>query len=419
MRPKSTRPIRFLKGYLFIFACAIGLGSFFYIQSMVSELSEGTRTISRIYADFCAKATLPAAESASPETEIIFREVIRMIKFPVVVTDPRGVPRAWRNIGVDSKLVSAEELEQVDPENPPPGVISRIFRTVDRLDREHRPIPMVYEDQMLGWVHYGNSPAVRRLKWTPLVQTGVVALFILIGLWGFRIARKGEQNYIWAGMAKETAHQLGTPLSSLMGWTEVLRGEGEDKSVVKEMERDLSRLEIVASRFSKIGSLPSYQREDPKPIIQSTVEYFRGRLPRLKKKVEIKASLPSSLPRVDLDSELFSWALENLVKNSLDAIQDDEGRIEIAAAGKRGFLEIRVKDTGKGMTKAERKRAFQPGYSTKSFGWGLGLPLVRRIVEEYHRGRLLIESSRPGKGTTVLILLSLPQGEQDVNATTD
>jgi NtrC-family two-component system sensor histidine kinase KinB len=402
---------RFLTGYLVIGGSLIALGSFIYAQSLLRQMAVGPRTISRIYAQFCARATLPAATSQSQETEIIFREVVRTIKFPVVFTDPHGVPRAWRNVGVDPAVISYEELAHVDPENPPSGPIAKLVRTVESLDRQYPPIPLTYGDagQVLGYVHYGDLPAVRALRWIPMIQVLVVLLFVVIGLAWFRTVRRSEESFIWAGMAKETAHQLGTPLSSLLGWVELLKSQRQPSpDVVSGMERDLDRLLAATSRFSKIGSAPTLEVRDPTELLTGVVEYFRSRLPRLSQSVQLTEDYQDPVT-VRVDQELFSWAIENLIRNALDAIKSKGGQIQVSTrvSINRRQLEIRVSDTGRGISKSDRAKIFNPGYTTKNFGWGLGLPLARRIVEQYHGGRLMLEESQPGEGSTFLITLPI------------
>jgi hypothetical protein len=403
-----------LKGYLFLGVTFIALGSFLYTQSLIRQLEEPVKILSRIIAEFYTQAGSPLLPEASMDTDIIFEEVIQKVNFPVVFTDEKGIPQAWRNIGVDPESISREELMDVDPENPPGGSIGRMFKIVSRLDRENVPIPIEIEGAgVLGYVHYGESEGVKILRWAPFIQLFVISLFAFLGFIGFRTVRRSEENYIWLGMAKETAHQLGTPLSSLMGWVEVMRDKGKGKDlpkelseVMEEMEKDISRLQGITSRFNKIGSPPSYEEQDILPLIQEACQYYRGRIPRFGKNVQI-IEPKGPIPPVKVDGEILSWALENLIKNGLDAISERDGSIEVTAESNGQWLEVRVKDTGRGLNRDEKRKIFTPGYSTKKFGWGLGLPLAKRIIENYHSGRLVLESSQPGEGSIFAISLPL------------
>ncbi len=394
------------KSYIFLGAVVIALGSFVYTQSLVRRLEDASKTITRIYAEFYARIGSPTADISSVETEIIFEEVVRKITIPVVFTDERGVPTTWRNIGISTDAVTAEELANADPENPS-KVIDKLYRIVTKLDRENEPIPIVSGRKVFAYLHYGESRAVRELRWAPFIQLVVVGLFVIAGFLGFRAIRVAEENFIWAGMARETAHQLGTPISSLMGWLEILKDSDQTKTkdeIIPEIAKDIERLDAVTSRFNRIGSPPKFRRQEITAVLQDTADYFRTRLPKHGKAIEIVERY-EALPEVDVDQELFSWAVENLFRNSLDAITGDTGEIEVTAKSSvpKGWVEIRVKDTGRGMTRDEKRKAFMPGFTTKKFGWGLGLPLARRIIENYHSGRLVIESSQPGRGTCFLI----------------
>jgi len=402
----SGRSRTIFKSYIFLGAVVIALGSFIYTHSLVRRLEDASKTITRIYAEFYAKLGSPVAEVSSMETGIIFEEVIRKINIPIVFTDERGVPTTWRNIGISPDAISYEELASVDPENPP-KVLDRLYRVITKLDAENEPIPLKLGRNVVTYLHYGESSAVRELRWAPFIQLFVVALFVVVGFLGFRAIRVAEENFIWAGLARETAHQLGTPISSLMGWLEALRDSSARKTkgeIISEMERDLARLDAVTSRFNRIGSPPRFQKKDITALLSETANYFRARLPKHGKNIEITEQY-EPVPEVDVDEDLFSWAIENLVRNSLDAIAGASGRIEISAkhSVSRQSVEIRVKDTGRGMSRDKKRKAFMPGYTSKKFGWGLGLPLARRIIENYHSGRLFIESSQVGRGTCFLI----------------
>jgi hypothetical protein len=409
----SGRSRTIFKSYIFLGGVVIALGSFIYTQSLVSRLEDASKTITRIYAEFYARIGSPGAEISSVETEIIFEEVIRKINIPVVFTDQRGVPTTWRNIGIDPDAITREELENPDPENPS-KIVDRLYRKITSLDSENEPIPLVSGRKVYAYLHYGESQAVREMRWAPLIQLCVVGLFVVVGFLGFRAIRVAEENLIWAGMAKETAHQLGTPISSLMGWIRLLESSQNRKpkeEVIREMEKDLNRLDAVTSRFNRVGSPPKLQRADLSKVLTETADYFRARLPKRAKAIEIVERY-ESLPEMEIDRQLFSWAIENLFRNSLDAITASEGIIEISAenSASRRYVEIRVKDNGRGMTRDEKRRVFLPGYTTKKFGWGLGLPLAKRIIENYHSGRLLLEWSLPGKGTCFLIRMPPRRG---------
>jgi NtrC-family two-component system sensor histidine kinase KinB len=237
----------------------------------------------------------------------------------------------------------------------------------------------------------------------------VVALFILIGYAGFSSIKKSEERMIWVGMAKETAHQLGTPLSSLIGWIEYLKNSpGKFNQVVPDFEKDLNRLQTVANRFSKIGSVPDLENENLKDIITEVIGYFQRRLPGGEGKVEIGQRINAKIPALLLNRDLFSWVIENLLKNAADALESQGGQIHITA----DFLNekqvyIDVQDNGKGVIPREKKNIFKPGYSTKKRGWGLGLSLAKRIIEDYHGGSIQLKESQPRGGATFRIILDI------------
>jgi hypothetical protein len=409
--------LRFLlRTVLIAGSVVLTVGVFLFTQQMITRLTQQVATTSRVLARFCAEASFPAARDS--EIEKIFEEVIAGINFPVVITDTLGTPRAWKLVDVPAVLVPSESIDSlVAGLEIAPVIRERIERVRARiadLDRENAPIEMRHGSGIrLGAVHYGEPRALRDLRWVPVASVAGVALLLVLGLVGLAALRAAEKRTIWVGMAKETAHQLGTPLSSMLGWIELLRGQISDsggavpadavREVAVEMERDVERLNKVAQRFSQVGSTPSLTPQDVRPVVRGVVEYMRRRLPR-GTRITIEERY-DDVPPVLANAELLEWALENLVANALSALQQNTGRIEVTVGRTEREVEIVVTDTGRGMTPAEQSRAFEPGYTTRRRGWGLGLPLTRRVVEEYHQGRVFIRKSAPGQGTTVVVRL--------------
>ncbi len=350
-----------------------------------------------------AQGMPPASELSFIMDDIL---VPNAFDIPAIVTDSRsGEPLSWRNID------APPTLRGIAPEDSLRHV-ERLSAFVEKMDRTYTAVPIeITFPGMMGvrleqQVHYGESPLVSELRWYPYVQFAFVGLFILVGYLGFSYVRKSEQSSLWVGMAKEAAHQLGTPISSLMGWLEILRADDVEPAqrleAVQEIDKDVERLTRVASRFSDIGSMPRLSVQSLESVTSNTVDYIRRRLPSRIPKVALESNVDPSL-RAPVNVELFEWVIENLLKNSLDAIEGGSGRISLTAAREGDRIQIDVTDTGKGIDRREWKNVFRPGYSTKKRGWGLGLSLAKRIVEDYHGGTLTLVQSRPGHGTTFRI----------------
>jgi len=421
-RRRSDDSPAWLRGYVFLGSSLLVAGLFLYTHNLTVRLERQVRTMSRVLADFCATVTFEAVESES--IQAVFREVIHQIDFPVVLADDTGRPYAWKGIGIPVDAVPLTESLRFDPEDPPDtGVLSRILEISHEMDLKNPPVAMVKPgtERVVGYVHYGESRLLRELRWVPFVEVVAFFVFITLGFLGFRSAKVSEQRYIWVGMAKETAHQLGTPISSLLGWIELLRTrsrpsatdatcielprEGFDEAV-QEMSSDVDRLQKVAMRFSQVGSEPQRTAQDLVPLVLHIVEYFRRRAPRLGRTVEIEERYSKS-PPVEINAQLVEWVVENLMKNALDAIPREQARISVAVFPHLDgeAVEIEIADNGRGMTPRESRRIFDPGYTTKQRGWGLGLSLAKRIVEEYHGGRIWVKESQPDAGTTIAVSL--------------
>ena len=370
-------PIYFLCGI-----AVIGIATFIYSNRFVLQISEETEKTSKLYAQFIKNPTL----SNEQISDFIFREVILKIKFPVVLTDTTGQPISWRNIG-----------DQIDS--------TEIYQIIKNLDRDNPPIAIKVitegDSLVVGYVHYGMLPYVRMLKYLPFILTGFLSIFLLIGFWGFLQHRKSIEEKIWASMAKETAHQLATPTSSIIGWIEMLKGKIEDK-YLETMEEDIGRIKDVLEKFSRIGMEPNLVLEDPAKILSPTINYMKK---RAHKGVTIEEDYKPTA-RIQADPVLMRWAIENLIKNSLDAIGVRKGKIKVEIGEDNENVKISVIDNGGGIRGG--RRIFEPGFSTKKYGWGLGLVLARRIIEEYHQGRLLLVTSKMNETQFSIII---PKGE--------
>ncbi|KAA3660529.1 MAG: sensor histidine kinase [Calditrichaeota bacterium] len=382
------------KSFLFVAGLLLVSAVLIYTQKLVDELRNEARGILEFYVQFYEQAV------SSPNDEnlnFIFEEIIKRTTFPIILTDSDGMPTGWKGLAVSGDDTSPEALVAVK-------------KIADAMKNEIDPLPLKYEDYVLGYLIYGDSESVRELQWLPYFELGAVALFILIGFFGFNSIRHSEQQFIWVGMAKETAHQLGTPISSLMGWSTLLKDRCEDEpekiKIINEIEQDVQRLETAAQRFSQIGSKPDIKPENVNEIIAAVLQYYNRRLPQMHKKVKLQTD-SSLTEKVPVNANLFQWVLENLVKNALDAIGTQDGVVTIKAQkgiGKKPFI-IDVIDNGRGMDSKTKKNIFRPGFSTKKRGWGLGLNLAKRIVEEYHGGKLTLRESQPGEGATFRIQL--------------
>ena len=375
-------------------AILIVIAVLFYTQSIVEKLQE--RELASLELHISAVEYITNDES--PNGDYTFEQsVIDLIDFPILMTDPEMVPTSSKNINVDSSQLSAEELLEFHIEER------------DRMAELNPPIVVSYKDSVIfGYVFYDESNLVKDLRALPYIEILVAGMFILIGYIGFSYIKRSEQANIWVGMSKETAHQLGTPLSSMLGWLELLRDQTDDpealEQTIAEMEKDVSRLNRIALRFSKIGSKPQLSEQNLMDTIRKSADYYRRRTPQLGKKVSIIVPDIASVT-ARYNAELLEWVFENLMKNALDAMEQTDGRIEYFVSRRGKKIIIDVKDNGKGIDLRLKKDIFRPGYSTKKRGWGLGLSLARRIVQDYHRGKLFVHETAPGKGTTFRIIL--------------
>lgn len=385
-----------IKIILLLIAVLIVFGTLFYTQTLVAKLQEKERQIVELY----AKGIEYLANTTNPDVDItfLFDNIIKPIDFPLIQTDADDNVYSRtdiRNIEIDTNLTDIQFEEFISA-------------TITEMDATHPPIEVKYEGIVINKIHYGDSEQIKQLKFYPYVQLIIAAMFILLGYIGFSSIKRSEQSNIWVGMAKETAHQFGTPISSLMGWLEMLkmnyRQSDKVLDISEEISDDVEKLNKITYRFSKIGAKPELSRRNVIDEIKQITTYFERRLPQTGKSVELKIS-GDEQAHAELNSELFGWVIENLIKNALDAIDESKGKIEIHVHETRNKVEIDVTDSGKGIEMKRRKDVFRPGYSTKKRGWGLGLSLSKRIIEGYHGGKIFVKSSRPGEGTTFKIIL--------------
>ncbi|PID63197.1 MAG: two-component sensor histidine kinase [Ignavibacteriae bacterium] len=394
-----------IKFSLLILAVIITASTFYYTQNLVNELEDSEKEIVQLYAnslEFIAGST----SNSNEDFTFIFENIIKRINFPLILTDKDSNPllnstgSGLKNIEIDSTLSESD-------------VKKFIKEKIQELKKINAPIDVLYTDvrgneQIFGKIYFGNSNIIQKLQYYPFLQILFAFFFITIAYISFSYLKKTEQSNIWVGMAKEIAHQLGTPISSLMGWTELLKLKlskpNEVLNVAHEMESDLSRLNKITNRFSKIGSKPNLKDKNLVEVIASVLLYFEKRLPQTGKDVTL--IFPENPPiNLMLNPELFEWVIENLLKNAIDAIGNRKGKIKISIKETEKQVEIEVADNGKGISNKNKKDIFKPGYSTKSRGWGLGLSLSKRIIEDYHQGKLLLKNSIVDEGTTFQIIM--------------
>ncbi len=376
-----------IKAGLFLFGLLLIVSLLAFSQRIVNNLREDHREIVRLYSELIASASSQSDESL----DFIFENIIKKVQFPLIQSDSDNIPRFHRNLS--TVIIPQDELLDI----------------MKTMDRQNHPIPLVYRDQeteiVFGYLHYGDNQLIQRLKWLPYIEISAVTLFILIGFIGFTVIRNNEKRFIWVGLARETAHQLGTPVSALMGWLDWLKENPDSlEKTIQEMETDVQRLDQIGDRFSKMGSKANLVAVNISEIVASVVQYLEKRLPSFGKKVTISNSTKANAV-IYANEVLISWALENIVKNGIDAIDKQDGKLEIWTSEDSSNVFIYIKDNGKGISRKDRKNVFRPGFSSKERGWGLGLSLTQRIIKEIHRGDVTVMDSTPGKGTTFQITL--------------
>ncbi len=380
-----TDRIRQVKILLVIAAVVIAVASLIVSHFLVRDLAIEEKSKMEVWAE--AMRTLSQPDENTDLT-LVLKVIEENNTIPVVVVDGNGVVQTFRNVRVKAENY-ADSLSQV-------AVIAR------RLSGEGRYIRIQLDDtQEYIDVCYDESVMIKRLNLYPYVQLGVVMIFVIVAIFALMTSKKAEQNKVWVGLSKETAHQLGTPISSLMAWTEILKETYPDDSLIPEMDKDVKRLQLIAERFSKIGSLPEPVPTNLNEVMMHVVDYMDRRTSQ-KVKMITRFSAQDIIVRVN--ASLFEWVIENLCKNAVDAMEGS-GTITLDVQEQDGGVSIEVSDTGKGIKKRDIGNVFKPGFTTKKRGWGLGLSLAKRIVEEYHKGRIYVKSSEVGKGTTFRIEL--------------
>lgn len=377
-------------------ALLLAVASLYYTNTLVKKLEQREKKLIDLYAKGFEFAVNPDIDN---DLVFLMEEIIGANKsVPVILTDEKG------------EIISSRNIELPEPRNTSVEEAQRILkqekeihqRELAMMKEEHPPIEVSFGGK--NYIYYRNSDLLEQLRYYPFIQFGVIIIFGFLTYMAFNYSRRAEQNRVWVGLAKETAHQLGTPISSLMAWIEYLRiDENADQGIADELEKDVQRLQMVTARFSSIGSEPTLQPENISLVVHNFINYLQKRISS-KVKVRVKDWLPPE-KAVNMNRYLFEWVIENICKNAVDAMS---GRGELRLRLREipeGDVVIDITDTGKGMSKTQVKKVFNPGFTTKKRGWGLGLTLAKRIIEEYHKGRIFVKSSEVGKGTTFSIIL--------------
>ena len=310
-----------------------------------------------------------------------------------VITSNKTTPMIMVNIDGSMDFNNIDTLKVKDSDY--------VEKLISRFKGENKPIEVRYDGKLLQTIYYGNSPLLNKLKFYPLALLLIIFLFAGVVFFFYKSTKNATQNKLWSGMAKETAHQIGTPLSSLIGWTEILKTEQVNPDYITEIEKDIDRLKTITERFSKIGSLPTLKKTN---IVSATIEAYDYLKRRSSDLIQFELVAPNTEIPVMLNQQLFAWTIENLVKNGIDAMKG-RGKITIKITEMPQHVYIDVCDTGKGIPKKNYNKIFEPGYTTKKRGWGLGLSLTKRIIEEFHKGKIKVLYSDIGKGTTIQITL--------------
>ena len=367
---------------IFLLISVLLIGGVLYVSNdLVEDLSIEERKKMEIWAE-------ATRELASDKTEMSMELILKVIQsntsIPAIIVDDTGEINQYLNLNLpetDTEKYLQEKLEQ--------------------LKSKSNLIEINLGDEEKQYLYYDDSILLKRLSLYPYVQLGVMVLFVLIVYFALISTKKAEQNKVWVGLSKETAHQLGTPISSLMAWMDLLESSGVDSSLLSDMNKDVNRLSVIAERFSKIGSKPEMELIYVNEVLENATEYMRR---RVSDKVLITTHLPSDAEGAMVCLSLFEWVIENLCKNAVDAM-NGEGRIDVYMTSEKQQIYIDIKDTGKGIARKNFKTVFNPGYTTKKRGWGLGLTWAKRIIEDYHAGRIYVKDSEVGKGTTFRIEL--------------
>ena len=371
-----------------VVATIIVVASLAVSRMLTRDLEVEERHKMEIWAE--AMRTLNLADE-NTDLNLVLRVINDNNSIPVVVLDAKGHVQSARNVNVRG---------QSDADS-----VKKVNALAQQLLTEGRFVRISLNDASKNeyiYVCYADSLMLQRLAIYPYVQLGIGLIFVLVALMALRTSKRAEQNKVWVGLSKETAHQLGTPISSLMAWTEVLKETHPDDDLIPEMEKDIKRLQLIADRFSKIGSLPEPLPASLNEVMAHAIDYIDKRTP---KRINLVTQFPSEDIILNLNASLFEWVIENLCKNAVDAIGEQPGTITLSMQKTAQKVIIEISDTGKGIRKKDIGNVFRPGFTTKKRGWGLGLSLAKRIVEEYHQGKIMVKSSEVGIGTTFLIEL--------------
>ena len=388
----------------FIIISLILWNTYVFFQHFNSEERTKMKSWTKAYTEYVNEF---ANSGDDLEKDLEINEVVQYIVLDTTITTPmllvdadRNIVR-HRNIKAKPRLKENNELARIYNDSIDERYVKlNKEKLILKFQKENTPLIMEDLNQTL---YYGNSPLLSKLKYYPLALLLIILLFAGVVYFFYRSSKIAQQNKLWTGMAKETAHQIGTPLSSLIGWTEILKSENVNPEYISEIEKDIQRLETITERFSKIGSIPELKIKDIVAETKTSFNYLQTRTSRL---IDFDIQIPDKIISVKLNEQLYSWSIENLVKNAIDAMRG-KGKLSITLFEADNQVHIQISDTGKGIPKSQFNKIFEPGFTTKKRGWGLGLSLTKRIIEDYHSGKIKVLNSEIGKGTTLQISLKL------------